>query len=166
MIFLFLRARMQSPFNLLMHIFCSIDLQTDRVFKEFLRESSPTSSSPSLLLGEPLPPPSHMVPPPPLKNTSSTQLRRQVMRKQYSDSIAMYYGQQQRRWRFTKQVMYIYKNPTVKLNDCIFFFMLISAICPITPHVSVDRLFAGKYSTDLSNSFLNHEYFTPFLNKS
>ena len=90
-------------FNFTLNYFHSVDFETDRIFKKFLTSASTNESSPPLPAGERLPPPSHMLPPPPLK--ASSQLRRQVMRKQYSDSIAMYYGQRQRRWRFiTKQV--------------------------------------------------------------
>ena len=89
-------------------ILFSVDPQTDRIFKEFLCQTKPANPVVSLPSGESLPPPSHMVPPPPLKQTSSAQLRRQVMRKQYSDSIAMYYGQRQRKWRFSNQVKILF----------------------------------------------------------
>lgn len=75
----------------------SVDQQTDKIFKSFLKQDGGVS--------------------PKIGKTSTrnrqlhfsgrsaiTQLRRQVMRKQYSDSIAMYYGQRMRRMRVEKQV--------------------------------------------------------------
>nr|XP_039264378.1 uncharacterized protein LOC120340160 [Styela clava] len=70
-----------------------VDVQTDRIFKEFLKpDPSMTSDRTSCFRR-----------PPSCRSKTATQLRRQVMRKQYSDSVAVYYGQRMRRWRVKKQ---------------------------------------------------------------
>jgi len=85
--------------------FFSIDATTDKIFKEFLCPSDPESQDTDPPgTHEPLPPPSHMLPPRSHSRSEATQLRRQVMKKQYSDSVAVFYGQQQRRFAVIKQV--------------------------------------------------------------
>ncbi|XP_018671116.2 uncharacterized protein LOC108950277 isoform X1 [Ciona intestinalis] len=80
-----------------------VDETTDRIFKEFLFQDKPGPPTGPLAPNELLPPPSHMLPPRPIARDAVTQLRRQVMRKQYSDSIAMFYGQRMRRMKVSKQ---------------------------------------------------------------
>lgn len=66
--------------------FC-VDSSTDRVFKEFITSNPMVRESKRGTL----------------QRTKATQLRRQLMRKQYSDTAAVYYGQRMRRWRMQKQ---------------------------------------------------------------
>ena len=82
--------------------FCSVDSETDRIFKEFLFNDNPTITlSPS---EESCSSPPHVVSPLSPKGSRASQLRRQSMIKQNSDSVAIYHGQNQRRMRFAKQV--------------------------------------------------------------
>lgn len=72
-------------------------METDKIFKEYLRVDSTET---------PIPPVNTRRMRRCIKD-DKTQLRRQVIKKQYSDSIAMYFGQnneKMRRWRATKQV--------------------------------------------------------------
>jgi len=84
-------------------LFYSVDAETDRIFKEFLFNETPTITlSPT---EEDIPSTSSSTAAQsPIKGTLAAQLRREVMKKQHSDSMATYMGQNQRRMRFAQQV--------------------------------------------------------------